>query len=204
MSAYRAFEEYKAEVKVSLDHLQSQISELQRSQRQPSASPVDIQDEIREAMEREKKRFNVVVVGYPESDTAQIRCAGDKGFVEGICDKINVAKEAVEDVFRDGRVKQAEEGRHFARIIKVKFSSWSDKVKFMSNFNRAKPAGSRFYARPDLTYRQRMADNAMREKVKALKGANPGLDIMIYRGDIVYRATKLPYKEPAAEQAVAN
>jgi hypothetical protein len=118
--------------------------------------------------------------------------------VEGICEKINVAKESVEDVFRDGRVKQAEEGgRPYARIIKVRFSSWGDKVRFLSNFNRVKPANSRFYARPDLTHRQRLADNALREKVKALKSTNAGLDIMIYRGSIVYRATKLPYNQPA-------
>jgi hypothetical protein len=118
--------------------------------------------------------------------------------VEGIGEKANVAVGSIDDVFRDGRVKPSDNsGRPFSRIIKVRFSAWSEKVKFMSSFNRVKPSGAKFYARPDLTHRQRMADNALREKVRALKSSNAELDIMIYKGNIVYRATKLPFNQAA-------
>ena len=92
-------------------------------------------------MEKQQKKLSLVVVGLPETDKLVTRSQADKTMLLDICDRAGVDKGDIVDVFRNGQVKKqtTDDGREFARIVKVKFSSLSSKLKYMKKFRDSKP-----------------------------------------------------------------
>lgn len=95
------------------------------------------------------------------------------------------------DVFRNGEVKDSTvDGLPYARIVKVKFCSLSAKLTYMKKFRECKPADEKYakvYVRPDLTFRERVVDKALRDNLFAQRNLNPDSDLIIRRGKIVPR-----------------
>lgn len=179
---------------------QAQIDELKKDPishhvqpANPPSRPVNIQEEIQEVLEKQQKKLNLVVVGLPETDKKSVRSDDDKQFIMGMCDEVGVSRDDVIDVFRNGQVKddKTPEGLEYSRITKVKFSSLSSKLIFMKKFKASKPSDEEYsgtYVRPDLTFRERLVDKALRDKLFAQRELNPTADLIIRRGNIVPRS----------------
>ena len=57
-----------------------------------------LQSEISEALERESKKLNLVVVGLPESDKTNQRCDADKVFVKKVAEGLEIGNGTICDV----------------------------------------------------------------------------------------------------------
>lgn len=106
--------------------------------------------------------------------------------------KVGIQQEDIVDIFRNGMVKDktADGLRDHSRITKVKFSSMSAKLTFMKKFRAEKPDEDKYsgtYVRPDLTFRERAVDNALRDQLFAQRELNPTADLIIKRGKIIPR-----------------
>lgn len=110
-----------------------------------------------------------------------------------ICDKVGVKREEIVDIFRNGLVKdKTADGKEYSRIVKLKFSSLAAKLIYMKKFRAEKPDDEEYsgtYVRPDLTFRERTADRALRDLLFAQRELNPTADLIIKRGKIVPRGT---------------
>lgn len=89
-------------------------------------------------------------------------------------------------VFRDGPLTPGK-----SRILKIGWNNRGDRLAFMKNVRKLRPTEfdprhrfSKIWARPDLTYRQRQADRALREELTRRK-AEGETDIVIRKGVIV-------------------
>jgi len=148
----------------------------------------DIQGEIVEALDRQKKKLNLVIVGLPESDISSKVCAADRKFVDDVCGGLNLNTDSISEVFRDGMIPAGKPS--YSRIVKVKFKDSASRLHFLQNFRKAKPTSTVFratYVRPDMTYRERQADKALTEELKAKRLADPGTDYIIRRGVVIPR-----------------
>lgn len=203
LAAFKDLKQLKIEMDDKLASFQAQIDELKRvptptPAQLPNAPlrPINIQEEIQEVMEKQQKKLNLVVVGLPETDKTSIRSDADKEFILGLCEEVGVDQSVVVDIFRNGQVKdKTSEGFEYSRITKVKFSSLSSKLTFMKKFKAAKPtdeAYAKTYVRPDLTFRERLVDKALRDKLFAQRELNPTADLIIRRGNIVPRGPPTP------------
>lgn len=202
LAAFKDLTAFKIEMEDKMAVFQAQIDELKKAAAPPAAvhapvhpsSPINLQDEIHEVLEKERKKLNLVVVGLPETDKKATRSDADKEFVMGVGDAAGVRREDIVDIFRNGLAKEEKTpgGLDYARITKVKFVSLSSKLTFMKKFKGAKPdddAYSGTYVRPDLTFRERQVDKALRDKLFAQRELDPDADLIIRRGSIVPRGT---------------
>ena len=160
-----------------------------------AANPADLQAEMREAIQRENKAMNLVIVGLPETDTTTLRSDADRAVIEQVLSHLNVPTSDVADVFRDGAVRRpdptAADTRPYSRIVKVKFTNMNSRIKFLTNFRQQKPGETRYsrtYVRPDLTFRQREADKLLRNELMLRREAEPTADLIIRRGKIIHRS----------------
>ena len=170
----------------------------QTQSHRPPMQSFDIQNEVHELFEMEKKKNNCVIVGFPENDRKLIRCAPDSDFVNEVCTKLDIEK-SVLDVFRDGRVREnMENGREYSRIMKVKFADNAAKTVFLRNFHKYRPSDARFYVRHDQTARQREQDRALRKVLFDLRNQYKDLDIciVIRDGVIINKATGRKFLPP--------
>lgn len=157
----------------------------------PTNGPSDIQSEISEGIERDRKKLNLVIVGLPETDTASIRPNGDRQFVDSLATGLSLPTDHITDVFRDGMVKTSDDpARPYSRILKVKFGNMTSRIQFLKNFRQSKPPDTKFrgtYVRPDLTARQRAADKILKDELRHRREAEPEADLIIRRGKIIPR-----------------
>lgn len=182
-----------------IEDLSSKVEKVVKEQAGHVSKPLDIQAEIHEALEREKKRNNVVIVGHIESDKSVVRCEDDKNFVKNVCGTIGLNVDCIQDVFRDGKLRPDPDpvnGKYFSRIMKVKFENLGSKMDFLKGFRANRPTGSKAYARHDQTHQERLADKALQAKLHSLRDAYPDADLMIYRGKICNRADKSIFVPP--------
>jgi hypothetical protein len=185
---YRDFDKFKSEFRKEFDELKASVtSGLPDTNYQPAASV--IQEEVREAIEKEKKKLSAVIVGLPEVDIAKVRSDGDKQFVAGIAGKCGVDVAEIKDVFRDGKVREAEGDRTFCRIVKVKFETWAAKMSFIRSFKKSIPVHLKAYVRHDLTFREREAERALKKQLGKYREEFKDAEIVINRGRIVYKGT---------------
>ncbi|MCG8430646.1 MAG: hypothetical protein MJA29_05705, partial [Candidatus Omnitrophica bacterium] len=134
-----------------------------------------LSESVQEAVEIQQKKNNIVLVGLDERNDAET-------FVKSTCSKLNIDCSDVAEVFRDGQVPQG--GR--SRIVKVKFRNLRSRRSFLTGFLGARsglPGGTKVYARPDLTYRQRQKDRKLREELKERR--ERGENVKIAHGSIV-------------------
>ena len=134
-----------------------------------------LSESVQEAVEIQQKKNNLVLVGLDERNDAET-------FVKSTCSKLNIDCSDVAEVFRDGQVPQG--GR--SRIVKVKFRNLRSRRSFLTGFLGARsglPGGTKVYARPDLTYRQRQKDRKLREELKERR--ERGENVKIAHGSIV-------------------
>lgn len=198
--SFRHLEEFKKQVDVNLASLQKQMDDVKASmqnqiddlkskgvQSSPAGAPSDLQSEIKEALDREKKKNFAVIVGLPESDAQAVRSAGDKDFVLKMAHDIGIDATEVEDVFRDGRSRPDDGNRQYVRIVKIKFKESRSKLNFLKGFARAKDAGLRAYVRHDLTFRQRQEDKALKAELHEKRKQYPNDDLVIRDGKIISR-----------------
>lgn len=195
MSILRDLDSFKAGMNARLQALENEISSLKKA-RAPAAprfSASAIQDAVEEALEREKKRLSVVLVGLPETNASTVRSDTDKDAVLAISRQLNIDDASVSDVFRDGLLRQSTDPkRPYSRIVKVKFSNKEDKSSFLRGFKAKVGLNSSAYARHDLTRKQRDEDRALREQLKAIRLDFPDIkdDLVIRDGTIYNKATK--------------
>lgn len=184
--------------------LENEMASLRRKAA-PSNSAHDIQDAVEEALEKEKKRLNAVVVGLPETDKNLVRSDDDRNAVMEIARKLNISENAVIDIFRDGKfTESADPSRPYSRIIKVKFTNKDDKLSFLRGFKSQLDQGSRAYVRHDLTFKQRTADKALRDRLRQLRDAYPTLrDQLVIRDEVIYDK-KIKAEFDPAVYALAN
>jgi hypothetical protein len=196
---YRDFDRFKTEIRKEFEELKASLVSDLADRRpaaptapaiQPSASAATIQEEVREALEKEKKKLSAVIVGLPEIDIGGIRCEGDMKFVKDIAFKLKIDSAEIKDVFRDGKIRDAEGGRVFCRIVKVKFDSWSAKMTFLRGFKKSIPGDLRAYVRHDLTFRERQEERALKSQLVKYREEFKDAEIVIYRGRIVYKDSK--------------
>jgi hypothetical protein len=194
---YRDFDSFKSELRKEFDDLKASLlsgqtaAPLANTAGAGAVQPnVDIQAEVKEALDKEKKRLNAVIVGLPENDLGKVRCSGDEKFVKDICGTLKIAQSDVLDVFRDGKIKESEGGRQFCRVIKVKFDSWASKLSFLKGFKRCVPSGVKAYVRHDLTFREREEERALKGRLAQYREQFKDAEIVINRGRIVYKGSK--------------
>ena len=147
-----------------------------------------LQGEIAEALERESKKLNLVVVGLPESDKTKARCDADKNFVHQVAAALDINTNNISEVFRSGAVRQdvPASGYPYARVLKVKFVDRGSRLSFLRGFKGAKPpsaASLKTYVRPDMTFRERQLDRELRTELLRRRLTEP--DLVIFRGKIV-------------------
>lgn len=149
------------------------------------------QQEVAEALERERKKPNLVVVGAPETDPTSIRSDTDLSNIHTVCTKLGIPTGDVTDVFRNGVLKEGAgpRGMSYSRILKVVFSNPFSRSKFLRGYKRSQEAGvsSVSYVRPDLTFIQRQEDKRLRDELFQRRRSNPDLDLVIRNGKIVNR-----------------
>jgi hypothetical protein len=194
---YRDFDRFKSEIRKEFEELKaSLVSDLaDRRQTAPVMPPAQptaatIQEEVKEALEKEKKKLSAVIVGLPEYDIGTIRCEGDMKFVKDLAAKLKIDTAEIKDVFRDGKVRDAEGDRVFCRIVKVKFDSWPAKMTFIRGFKKSIPGDLRSYVRHDLTFRERQEERALRGQLAKYREEFKDAEIVINRGRIVYKDSK--------------
>ena len=149
----------------------------------------DIQAELRETLEREKKKYSLVVVGHKEVDTDATHSAGDKKYVLDMCDKLGIVSNDVVDVFRSGQARKEldSQGREYSRVMKVKFANSVSRRKFLFGFRKQLPVVSKEFVRPDMTYNERKADKLLQEQLKQRRKDFPNGDFIIRNGAIINR-----------------
>ena len=165
------------EMKEEISRLKENPAQHDISQKPvPVPNVMNIQDEIREDLEKEKKKHNVVLIGVPENNKEQIRCEADRNRVLEICQKLKMPNDRVLDIFRDGMVRQTDlNGREYSRITKVVFASFSDKMQFLKGYKSCLGSDDRGYARHDLTLRQRQEENVLRAELTVKHQENPNI-----------------------------
>lgn len=194
----RDLDDFKSKIDSRFHALEQEIANL-RQKSAPVNSANDIQAAVEEALEKEKKRLNVVVVGLPESNKDQIRSGDDRKTVLEVAQKLKIPADSVVDIFRDGKVPESPDpSRPFSRIIKVKFSNKDDKATFLRGFKSQLDQNSRTYARHDLTFKQRTKDKALRAQLKRLRDAYPDLaDHIVIRDESIYDKKAKAVFDPA-------
>lgn len=218
LKAFREFECYKEDIEkyrqatdAALASLTTEITKLKDSVHHPSVPPVssvnpaagfDIEAEVREAIEKESKKRNLVIVGLAEADVDSVRSEGDTDLVNELCDATGTPRSDVIDVFRSGRMPEIttdSEGneRLPCRVTKVKFSCSSSRKRFLEKFIEKRPVSvGKAYVRPDMTFRERQADKSLRNELFARRRVDPSGDWVINRGNIVKRRVR---REPPVE-----
>lgn len=125
-----------------------------------------------------------MVVGLPDNGPD-----ADNDVIKSVCAKVGVEGGDVAEVFRDGRAPDF--GR--PRIVKVKFKNLHSRRKFLSGFRDARSAvagTAESWARPDLTFRQRIRDRELRGELKRRR--DNGEEVVIRRGAIISRNQRAP------------
>ena len=132
---------------------------------------------MKEAMEQEKRRMNVVTMGVPETDEDH-----DKeevgNVINGLIEEVRIGWEMM------GRIgKRGDKGRP----IKVKFTEINDKRRVLSRAKnlKNKVGMETIYIVPDLTQDQQRDDKVRRDEVKRLKDAG-AQNVRISKGMVVY------------------
>jgi polyribonucleotide nucleotidyltransferase len=134
------------------------------------------QMQVTEAMERDKRRKNIMIMGVPEQDEEKT-----KEFVKVLLD--DLLKEEVEHtvVGRVGRVDGAKVRP--VRIIIEKADMKRNILKHASML-KAEPKYEKVYVSPDLTRMQQEEDKKLRDKVKEYR--RQGMTgVKISRGEVV-------------------
>jgi hypothetical protein len=194
---YRDFDRFKSELRKEFDDLKASLL----SERRDPVSDNDpivpanipgfslIQEEVKEALAKEKKKLNAVIVGLPENDVSSARSQVDMNFVNDIFAKLQIDRSELKDVFRDGKVREATGDRPFCRIIKVKFESWHAKMTFLRGFKGSIPPNFKAYARHDLTLREREEERSLKNLLGEYRDKFRDAQLVINRGRIVYKGT---------------
>jgi hypothetical protein len=155
--------------------LRKEISGALKNVQAPTAPDFDSMIEIHtELEERKEKKNRTVVFNLPEPP---INACLDFDLlqVQEMASKIKVNPQSVSSVFRDGR---REAGR--TRILKVTWKDRNDRLDFMRRVRDLRPQDptdladphakyAKIWSRPDLTWRQRMADQELRTEFKRRK-----------------------------------
>lgn len=103
LATYREFQAHKLEMDNKMVSIQAQIDDLKKgavtrpvatSSILPGTS-VDIQAEIQEVFEKEKKKLSLVVVGLPEEDKSTLRSDADREFLLGMCGRLGFSKKTL-------------------------------------------------------------------------------------------------------------
>lgn len=161
----------------------SSLAEIMKEQQQGVDSnrvpPIKVDDrklkaEVMEAMERDKRKDNLVFIGIPEG-TKDIA----RGKVEDICRLLGGELSEIVSVERLGK-PDAIKG-----LVRVKFDSSEGRMNMLTKAKKlrnVKEYESIFVA-PDLTKTQQEVDKALREKLKEVRKDEP--DAKINRGQII-------------------
>jgi hypothetical protein len=170
---------------VTMDMLKTMMCELTK------AMTNTMMETMNEMMEKREKRRNLVIVGLPETKALdKEQNQDDMQRIGKYCDALKIDRSSVRKTFRDGQRRPG------GRIVKVLFDEGcsGDRLTFLKMGRSVmlrdpdidqlprKP-----FVRPDLTFRERQADHALREELKTRKDA--GEDVVIRRGEIVPRTS---------------
>ena len=133
-SLLRDLDSSKSGIDARFKSMETEIAQLKSALAQKSTGHsvnFNIQAEIEEALEKDKKRLSVVLVGMPETDKNVLRSESDKDVVLGIAKKLNLDEESITDIFRDGKLRETTDpARPYSRIMKVKFAHKEGKSAF--------------------------------------------------------------------------
>jgi hypothetical protein len=173
-----------------IKEMSKRIDALEQSMANPPAANnllrdgSNLQTAIEEALLKERKKLNLVVVGLPEKNAIGdiIDC---KEVIHSLADELNIPKSSIIDVFRHGREK--ENGK--PRILKIKLNCSSDRRTLLTNYKKVATKNDitkRSFIRPDLTPTELEADRNLRQELFNRKQGGE-MNIWIKRGKIISR-----------------
>jgi len=133
--------------------------------------------EVGEAIERDKRKNNLVIFGIEE--TGDIEATKEK--VKSIVNIVGLDQEKVKYFGRVGRISSG--GK--TRMVRVVCEDQETRRKFLTGSNKLRQAEGyeRIYISPDLTKEQQVSDKLLRDKLKEIRTQNK--DAKISNGEIV-------------------
>lgn len=191
----------------SLDEIEPRISRIEQTLRSFQTDVVNsigdslqsaVQNAIREINEKEKKSWNLVIVGLPEleNENTKVVCVKVAKFLSTQFDWdgcINGAR-------RFGTVSHFSDGTVKNRIVKIFFNDKSARSFFLSNYHRLVNDANRdllgnSFCRPDLTESEREEDYKLRQEVIRRRNAKEG-DFVIRNGRLIRRVDRQSRRPP--------
>jgi len=170
------------------------------------AATTAVMDFMKDHLEKEGKKNNLVIVGFPveKSDQMAQRALDDKK-VGDVCQKLGIPQESIQSTFREGRDPSKS-------VLKVCFKDRfvTERRMFLFQGTRAlKDTGilgpdSRAYVRADLTWKERQADIALRAELRKRREVPGAPDLVIRNGRIVPRGGGRPGGRPGGQDPSGN
>jgi len=164
------------EVKRSFANIVASEKESEESLANSRAKQREVEVKVREVMERDKRRLNVVFMGLPEKDDD-----ADKTEIRKIMDEI-VTEVALDFEFLGRIGKKGEK----PRPVRVRLSEMQDKRRILVRAKtlKQKTGYEKIYIVPDLTRMQQDEDKKLRDEVRVRKNAG-GVNVRIVGGRVV-------------------
>jgi hypothetical protein len=141
----------------------------------------ELQKAVEEALLKEKKKNNLVLVGLPEK-TAGGLPIDESEIVKSIVDELKLGNDAVLKVFRHGQERA--DGK--PRITKIEFCNSSKRRDFLSKYKDVacnNEITKNSFVRPDLTPSELAADKLLRGELKKQRAS--GMKVYIKKGRII-------------------
>ena len=137
----------------------------------------NMQEQVFEAMEREKRRLNIVIMGVKEGTEDK-----DKEMVMELMKVLGL--EDADEVQVMGRIGKVGVK---PRLIRIKLVNWENRRKVMLRAKQLKDSlgFEHVYICPDLTRKQQEEDKKLRDQVKEFRGKGKHDRVKISRGQVV-------------------
>ena len=194
------------EIKESLEVLKGKISTIEDTlghvldtQKRQDLEMKSLQDEVRrlkddqvqmlnEVEERDRRRPNLIVSGFPEKDQGPVeeRKKWDRSKVEDLVKRLcNFNGEVISSINRIGKANSSK-----PRLLRVVCRDVDTKYSLIRNAKnlRQLPDFNRIFLNPDLTPIQQNESKYLREELKTRR--NRGEDVKIHRGKIVQNGSQ--------------